>query len=145
MDGNLTLWDIGNHVSQLHWCGKFRGPGFERIAFKMDEIRLPSICDSKGRVLPTVVARHIPQDEIERMVERLAQADVTVLGVMLAHPNGSLSIWARACNWVDRAPDPENSKPQRWKVQRALERLLIGKLVSHIHNKWAVTPKGESW
>lgn len=143
MDGNLTLWDIGSHVSQLHWCGKFRGPGFERIAFKMDEIRLNSICDSKGRVLPTVVARHIPHDEIERMVEGFALADITLLGAMLAQPTGSLATWARACNWVDHAPDPKDSKPQKWKVQRALDRLLVEKLVSHVNNKWSVTPKGE--
>jgi hypothetical protein len=143
MDGNLSLWGIGNHVSQLHWCGKFRGPGFERIAFRMDEIRLPSICDSKGRILPTVVARHIPQDEIEQMVAGFAQADVTVLGAMLAQPTGSLATWARACNWIDRSSDPKDSKPQKWKVQRALERLLAEKLVSHVNNKWAVTAKGE--
>jgi hypothetical protein len=143
MDGNLTLWDIGNHVSELHWCAKFRGPGFECIAFRMDEKRLPSICDSKGRVLPTVVARHIPQEEIERMVEGFALADITLLGAMLAQPNGSLTIWARACNWVDRSSGPNEGKPQKWKVQRALDRLLVEKLVSHINNKWAVTPKGE--
>jgi hypothetical protein len=62
---------------------------------------------------------------------------------MLAQPTGSLATWARACNWIDRSSDPKDSKPQKWKVQRALERLLAEKLVSHVNNKWAVTAKGE--
>jgi hypothetical protein len=93
--------------------------------------------------LPTVVASHIPQDEIERMVEGFALAGVTLLGAMLAEPTGSLATWARACNWIDRSSDPKDSKPQKWKVQRALNRLLAEKLVSHVNNKWAVTVKGE--
>ena len=76
------------------------------------------------------------------MVEGFALADVTLLGAMLAQPTGSLAIWARSCNWIDRSSDPKDSKPQKWKVQRALERLLAEKLVSHVNNKWAVTPKG---
>lgn len=141
MDGNLTLWDTGNHVSQLHWCGKFRGPGFERIGFKLDEIRLESICDSKGRILPTVIARYMPEEEVERMVAGHALQDITLMAAMLAQPGGSLATWARTCNWVDRSEDPP--KPLKWKVQRALDRLLVEHLVSHVNNKWMVTPKGQ--
>jgi AAA domain len=144
MDGNLTLWDRGSRISKLHWCGKFRGPGFEPIAFKMEMVRHPSILDSKGRILPTVVARQIADDEIERMKESHALADITLLGAMLTHPKGSMASWATACNWVERPQDPnEPSKPIKWKVQRALDRLEREKLVLNVNNKWEVTLKGK--
>jgi AAA domain len=143
MDGNLTLWSIGNRISELHWCGKFRGPGFEPIAFKMEMVRLLSILDSKGRILPTVVARHIADDEIERMKESHALADITLLGAMLAQPKGSMATWATACNWIERSDDPNERKPIKWKVQRALDRLEREKRVLNVNNKWEVTPKGK--
>jgi RecA-family ATPase len=31
VDGNLSLWALNERVSELHWRGKFRGPGFEPI------------------------------------------------------------------------------------------------------------------
>jgi hypothetical protein len=64
MDGNLTLWDTGNYISELHWRGKIRGPGFDKLTWRMVPLRTLEIVDSKGRIFPTVMAQFTTADEV---------------------------------------------------------------------------------
>jgi hypothetical protein len=57
VDGNLTaVKDDG--VVTLHWQVKFRGPDFAPLAFMLKTDTYDQLRDSKGRLMPTVIARH---------------------------------------------------------------------------------------
>jgi hypothetical protein len=58
VDGNLTaVKDDG--VVTLHWQVKFRGPDFVPLAFMLKADTYDQLRDSKGRLMPTVIARHL--------------------------------------------------------------------------------------
>ena len=63
MDGNLTCKGTEERVSTVHWQGKFRGPDFPAITFQMDTVTVEALKDSKGRLIPTVIARLISDKE----------------------------------------------------------------------------------
>src|SRR4029077_9721204 len=57
VDGNLTaIQDDG--VVHLHWQGKFSGPDFAPIAFNLRTVTHERLKDTKGRLIPTVIAEH---------------------------------------------------------------------------------------
>jgi hypothetical protein len=144
MDGNLTIWDVGGYISELHWRGKIRGPGFDKIAVRMVPLKTLEVVDTKGRILPTVMARYITPDEIAAISAAGAVQDEQVLVAMHRNPGGSLATWATALNWRLTA-DPksvEPAKPDRNKVHRAIDRLFKNKLVAKDGNTFILTPAG---
>jgi AAA domain len=64
MDGNLTASNDAGSV-EFHWQGKFRGPDFQPIAFQLQQITHQDLKDRRGRLLPTIVARHLSDDAKE--------------------------------------------------------------------------------
>src|SRR5262249_29869039 len=56
VDGNLTLSKTDTVVT-MHHQGKFRGPDFAPIPFMLSSVTTPTLKDSKGRTIPTVVAK----------------------------------------------------------------------------------------
>ena len=60
MDGNLTCMKVdGTMITELHWCGKFRGIGFGAVPFRLEVGKTDKLRDSKGRQFWTVTARPI--------------------------------------------------------------------------------------
>ena len=38
-DGNLVLWSHAlGEVTELHWCGKIRGPDFSRLGYRLRQV-----------------------------------------------------------------------------------------------------------
>jgi hypothetical protein len=69
MDGNLTAKKLNGAV-ELHWQGKFRGPDFEPLTFRLRTVTDARLKDSKGQPIPTVVASPVTQaaqEEIEKL------------------------------------------------------------------------------
>jgi AAA domain len=56
LDGNLTAWRDETTVA-VHHQGKFRGIDFEPIAFELVGATATRLIDSKGRQIPTVIAK----------------------------------------------------------------------------------------
>ena len=48
VDGNLTAKKISDEVVELHWCGKYRGPGFEPVLFELSTIKSERVRDARG-------------------------------------------------------------------------------------------------
>jgi hypothetical protein len=143
MDGNLTLWDIGGGVSDLHWCGKFRGPGFEKIPWRMMPIKTTAIMDSKGRIIPTVMAQPVTEDEIAEMQQAGAKQTEALLLCMERQPSGSMMQWATGCGWKQIATRGQEAKPDKSRVQRALKKLVTAKLAEQdISGRYSLTKKG---
>jgi hypothetical protein len=57
VDGNLTARSNAGGV-EVHWQGKFRGPDFQPMMFQLKTVTHERLKDSKGRLIPTVVASH---------------------------------------------------------------------------------------
>lgn len=64
VDGNLTLWRNEGMID-LWWTGKLRGPGFEPITFRLEKIKTTALVDSKGRMMSTVRAVPVTNQEMD--------------------------------------------------------------------------------
>jgi hypothetical protein len=138
VDGNLTASKTGSAVT-LHWQGKFRGPDFAPIAFQLSPATSERLRDSKGRNIPTVIAR--PTSQRERIEAGLnIRTDEADLLIAIAENNGaSFAGLATALGWV--SPKGVNKA----KVSRYVERLKAGKLVnSDRRGAVSLTEKGKS-
>ena len=61
IDGNL-ICAKKDSIVELHWVGKFRGPDFEPINVPdLDGGTCAKLKDSKGRRIPTVIARQLSE------------------------------------------------------------------------------------
>ncbi len=52
VDGNLSLWAHDDKLADLHWTGKFRGPDFEKITFRLDTITTTSSSTARAACFP---------------------------------------------------------------------------------------------
>jgi hypothetical protein len=137
MDGNLTCAKADGIV-ELHWDGKFRGPDFEAIAFELVTVESRLLVNSKGRQMPTIIAR--PLSDTEQKA-RTDAADIDLqrlLVAMLARPRASIAALAEEARWV-----LASGKPHKSKVSRFLDDLKKQKLVTKELNAWLLTPAGE--
>jgi hypothetical protein len=140
MDGNLTIWRRNDDLVELHHCGKFRGPGFEPMTFRLEKITTTNLTDKKGRLLPTVRAVLISESEEKKQVEHTRSDEDALLAALLKEPDRSVADLARACNWTS-----PNGEPYKSKVHRLLERLskVRPKLVAKVRDQWALTDAGK--
>jgi hypothetical protein len=138
MDGNLTAWKEDNLIA-LHHSDKFRGPGFEPISFRLEKVTVEELKDSKGRVIPTVRAVAISEDEEAREVEASrADEDKVLVARLKGERSMSIADLARELDWF-----LADGRPYKSKVQRALKPLKTAGLMSSSRGKWDLTKKGE--
>ena len=137
VDGNLTCWKTDSLVS-LHWQGKFRGPDFAPITFQVETVTSEKIRDSKGRTIPTVIAKTLSDTE-RREAEASSRGDEDgVLGILAENDHLSMVALATSLGWTTHAGEPNKSK-----VQRLVERLKKAKLVETDRSGLSLTPKGK--
>jgi DNA polymerase len=138
VDGNLTAWKDDKLIT-LHHSDKFRGPGFEPITFRLDKVTVDALKDSRGRMIPTVRAVAISEDEQAQEAETTRRDEDLVL-VARYEGGQSMSIadLAEALDWA-----LADGRPYKSKVQRALNRLKIAGLMKPQRGKWDLTSKGE--
>ena len=137
VDGNLVARQ-SDGVVELHWQGKFRGPDFQPLSFEMLRVESPRLLDSRGRNVPTVVAK--PLTELEQTHKAsVANDDLrALLRAMHADPGASIAALAEALNW--RFAD---SSPAKSRVTRRLKDLETAKLATKELGSWRLTPRGE--
>jgi hypothetical protein len=139
VDGNLTATK-SDEVATLHWQGKFRGPDFAPVPFQLVTTTSEAIKDSKGRTIPTVIAK--PMSEGERSAaEAATRSDEDALLIAIAaHDRASMAGLADALRWINR-----KGKPDKSKVQRCANRLKTDKLVkSERGGTLTLTEKGKA-
>jgi len=140
VDGNLTLWRTSNELIEMHWQGKFRGPDFPPMSFRLEPIK-DAIHDADGRAIATVEAVAITQQEQEKVEKRDDNEQDAVLRQMLVTPDQSLSDIARGLGW-----ELENGDANKVKVSRILTGLAAGqqrRLVVQVRKKWNLTEAGK--
>jgi hypothetical protein len=127
MDGNLTLWKRSDGLFELSHSGKFRGPGFEPVVFKLEKITTSALVDTKGRPIPTVRIVPVSEQEEERQSLLARDDQDRLLFALRENADRSIAELARACDWALQTGEPHKSK-----VHRLLEQLekVRPKLVS---------------
>jgi hypothetical protein len=142
MDGNLTGWKHDETLITLHHSAdKWRGPGFEPITFKLEKILTTKLVDSKGRVLPTVHAVAVSEQEQEEQEATTEREEDELLAALGSTKEHSIADLARACNWM-----LANGEPHKSKVDRVLRRLLDTKLAKRVRGRrYRLTPDGKNF
>jgi hypothetical protein len=130
VDGNIAL---RRKESQLgaEALGKFRGPTFEPIYFELKAIRHPLLKDTRGRDIPTVVARALNQAERTTMEVAGERDENSLLRLIETHPRASLRTMGALIGW------------HHSKVDRMLKVLADQKLIKREGRTWKLSQAGE--
>ena len=138
VDGNLTaIQDDG--VVQLHWQGKFRGPDFASIPFHLRTVTHERLKDTKGRLIPTVIAEHMSDLAVEEFKKITLSNEDTVLRLVAADDSLSIAKLATRAGWLTK-----DGKPNKSMAQRCLSRLKTAKLIRKTRaGYWKLTDAGK--
>jgi len=136
VDGNLTA-SKRDSIVEIHWQGKFRGPDFSPIGFQLLTTTCQALKDSKGRSIPTVIAK--PLTEVVRLdlESNIRRDEDALLSVLLLAPGGSTRSLAEALGWLS-----SNGEPQGFRVHRVAKRLKSHGLIKDGREGLALTDKG---
>jgi hypothetical protein len=138
VDGNLTLWSADKEITELSWQGKLRGPGFEPMTFRLQGgLTSETVKDSKGRLIPSVVAEHMSEDDVRDQTKATRSDEDNLIETIHLNPRATLAEWATYSGWTFA-----NGKPAKSKVQRTLERLKIDGLAKPYRGTWKLTDAG---
>ena len=137
VDGNLVCIRNGDGTVKLWWHGKFRGPDFKPVPFELQTVTTEQLRDSKGRQIPTVLARVISDDEErERYVSARRDEDEAI--VSLQNGPKSFSGLAKDLDWIS-----DSGAVNKSKGQRVMEKLKEAGLASLERTGWVLTKKGQ--
>jgi hypothetical protein len=137
VDGNLVCIKEDKVVT-LTTHGKFRGPDFKPLLFKLQAGKTELLKDRKGRQLWSVTAAPITDQEGEQLADETKRNSDDLLRAMLAKPGASLPQLAEALGWHY----PSSGQPYKTKVQKLLPGLKARKLADNKGDRWALTEKG---
>lgn len=132
VDGNIAL--VKNETTLTAFTlGKFRGPEFTPINFALKVVRdHPTLVDTKGRQIPTIIAEPISAGEQQRIEVKLRKDEDKVLELLCNRPGlGTVDI-AKALEWKGHA-----------KASIILKSLAAEKLVVSERKLWSATPRGQ--
>jgi AAA domain len=139
MDGNLTA--VMSGVIELHWQGKYRGPDFAPIHFATRTVTHERLKDSKGRLIPTVVASPLSEQGHADIAQALQRRQDELL-IMLLDPTNRAATQielARRLGWK-----MSNGDPYHVLVRRTLKALEKAKLVTIERGQTSLTKKGQA-
>jgi len=125
-------------IVQLHWRRKVRGIDFAPIPFELLYGKTERLTDSKGRLIWTVTARPISDEEQTNQEEQTRRYEDQVLVLMKEKPGLSLAEMAKALNWTY-----SNGEPHKTRVDRTLRKLQRQKFVKQDRDGWQLTKEGE--
>ena len=139
MDGNVTASRTDMLVA-LHWQGKFRGPDFEPMTFELlPGVTAPRLVDTKGRQLPSVIAKPLSDLEEQARSEAVRNDENDVLIFLIDRTDAvSYTDIADGLHWLT-----QKSKPYRMKAKRAVTRLQKDKLVTIERGGVMLTERGK--
>ena len=141
LDGNLVLWSASKgEVTELHWCGKIRGPDFSALGYQLRPVPT-GLNDEKDRPEMTIIAEPMSDEAIADHTQQDMANDDVVLKALHENPKLSLASIARNAGWLD-----EDDQPEKWRVQRAITSLAEDKLIQKLRKgaRWQLTEKGQN-
>ena len=139
LDGNLSLWaDTMGESAALHWQGKLRGADFQPVSFALQQVKIISLLDQRGRPIVSIVATLQTTAQAEDAARQAHSDEDTVLELLRRHPGISLRDIGLNAGWVTPAGSAAVSK-----VHRLMKTLQRDKLVKLHRGKWCLTAAGE--
>jgi RecA-family ATPase len=139
LDGNLTLWaQAMGESATLHWQGKIRGADFAPVSFALQQVRVATLVDGRGRNIVSIVATAQSDEQAEDAAHRVQSDENTVLEWLRRHPGISVKDIALNARWVGATGVPNKAK-----VHRLLKALQREKLVTLHRGKWKLTSNGK--
>lgn len=137
VDGNLCLWKRDSAV-EMHWQGKHRGAEFEPLMFEMKGVQSEKVRDSKGRIMPTVMA--VPLLETRAM--EIASQSVSMEDRLLLNidqwPAQSIRQRCVEIRLVNDKGDPKSTN-----LTRMLDKLRDEKLIDRpLRGNYRLTERG---
>jgi hypothetical protein len=137
VDGNLVC--VKNNMTvMVHWHGKFRGPEFAPLHFELQPGTTEKLKDSKGRLISTIIAAPLTENEAAETNETSRRNQNQVLTVLQDNNQLSLAQIAEKLDWYLKS-----GKPNRSLVYRTLQTLLDEKLVKKIRGIYELTKTGK--
>jgi hypothetical protein len=137
LDGNLTARRDDAAVV-LHWQIKFRGPDFAPMSFVLQTNTYEQLKDTKGRLIPTVIARHLTDTAQEEMSKVARSDEDLILQALNDTPGLSLANIAKTLGWYTAKHDPNKGK-----VHRIVNRLKKDKFVQMERGRFRLSDKGK--
>jgi hypothetical protein len=137
MDGNLTVTKDDMAV-ELHWQTKLRGPDFAPINFLLRSVTHEELKDTKGRLIPTIVAEYLSDTAQEEMTKASRCDEDLALQALESNPRASFAELAASLGWYAKS-----GKPNRTKAQRTVGRLQRDKLIKRGRGRYEITEKGQ--
>jgi hypothetical protein len=137
VDGNLTCAKDDTAV-EVHWQGKFRGPDFAPLAFVLRTVTHERLKDSKGRLIPTVIAAHLSETGQEELANVARSNENKLLAELDRNGKASHAELAKALGWFMK-----NGEPYKVMVRRCVDILKNHKLITVEHDGISLTGKGQ--
>lgn len=141
VDGNLRLWSDQRGVTELHWCGKFRGKEFEAVTFKLEEAKSGKYVDSKGRRMSSVIASVMPPVEVETAQARHLDLTRRVLQSFVTHPGASFEERCRLLGMVS-----DKGTTQKSSLKKIIDRHVEAKFLAkeEFGTAYRITKRGRA-
>lgn len=141
LDGNLALLPgADGELVELVAAGKFRGPAFAPIHFRLEVGTCARLVDARGRPIPSVLARPVDRAAVEAAETSANDELVVLLKAVVDRPGAPLSYYAKCAGLAH--PD---GTPNRQRAARLLERLGADKLAVQRAGRWHPTKAGRSF
>jgi hypothetical protein len=139
IDGNLTACTTAGGV-EVSTQGKFRGPDFPQMHFQLRTVTHERLKDSKGRLIPTVVAAPLSEQAREEIAKVTRSKEDQLLVALLDPTNCKASKveLARLLGWT-----MSNGDPYRVLVGRSLRALQNAKLLTLKRGVITLTKEGK--
>lgn len=132
VDGNIAL-KANDTLIGAEVQGKFRGPAFSPLAFKLDAVREhPLLKDSRGRSIPTVIARAISDGEMASNYATQERDENRLLRLIEEHPKASLQELGSMMGGAGKS-----------RVNRLVQKLIDTKLIKRAGRKIELTQIGQ--
>jgi hypothetical protein len=135
VDGNLSAWNTDGTI-KVHWQGKFRGAPWKPMHFELSEYQSEQLRDSRGRIMPTVIARAMLDSEISKATEQGVKIENQVLKLL----SDGLTIREIA---DDVAADGKRGISKS-RVDRVVQRLAEQRWINKVGRKWGLTSQGKA-
>jgi hypothetical protein len=135
MDGNPVLIKDDTSVT-MKWHGKFRGPDFAPIVLQLSQATSEKLKDSKGRKIPTVLAKSMSEPEQAEAAATTREDEDSLLVAIADNPRASQAALARVLGWIS---DKGENKA---KVNRLAKRLKKSKHLTDDRGSLVLTDKG---
>ncbi|UQD97330.1 AAA family ATPase [Bradyrhizobium japonicum] len=130
VDGNVALRRNGQVIA-FEALGKFRGPSFEPVHFELVTVQHPKLRDTKGRAIPTVVARPVSDVGIVERERANERDEDALLKAIDQHPRKSRRDVGKLLGMSDS------------RVYRLAQKLEQQKLIRTERSGWTLTGAGE--